>query len=313
MTIKHNYTATGVNNTEKQVSVDRWNESHRIVGDVPIEEDVVGGPPANPPSGTTSLYTRRLAGKQVLANKGPDFPEVLLQASLGGNKIGLWIPPGNSTTVPGVFGMAALTALGTATARNVATTNSLTRMTRVGYVSSATAGSLTGVREAILKHTTGGGGVGGFFIRYRFCVSDAAAVAGARMFIGLSASSAAPTNVNPATLLNVIGLVQLDSGTNFQFYNAGSTVGTPVDLGGIFNGATRSTDGYELCLYSSSINGGASYQVTKLSTGETVSGACDGNIPTNLTLLCHQLWRTNNTTALAVGLDICSIYVETDN
>jgi hypothetical protein len=29
-------------------------------------------------------------------------------------------------------------------------------------------------------------------------------------------------------------------------------------------------------------------------------------------LLCHQLWRTNNATALAVGLDICGIYIETD-
>lgn len=313
MTITHKYVATGVNNTEKQVSVDRWNEEHRVLGALPLEEDTVGGTPPTPPSQTLNLYTRRLGGRQVAVTKGPDFPEIMLQSNFGGNKVAVWVPPGNSTTVPGVLGMAALTALGTATARTVATTNSFTRMTRLGYVSAAAAGSLCGAREAAAKYTIGGGNMGGFFTRHRFCITDAAAVAGARMFVGLSASTGAPTNVEPNTLLNSIGLVQLSGSTNFYFYNAGTAVGTPVDLGSIFNATTRSADAYELIMYSSSIEGGLKYEVTKLSTGETIAGTADGNIPTNMTLLCHQLWRSNNATALAVGLDICSIYIETDS
>lgn len=313
MPITHKHQATGVNNTEKQVSVDRWNEGHKLLGAVPLEEDTVGGIPAAPPSLTLNLYTRRLGGRQVAVTRGPDFPEIMLQSNFGGNKVAVWVPPGNSTTVPGVFGMAALIATGTVTARTVATTNAFTRMTRLGYVSAVTPGSLAGGREALGKYTIGGGNVGGFFSRHRFCITDAAAVAGARMFIGLSASTGAPTNVEPTTLVNSVGLIQVSGSTNFQFYNAGATVGTPVDLGAIFNATTRSTDAYELIMYSSSIDGGLKYEVTKLSTGETIAGTADGNIPTNMTLLCHQLWRSNNATPLAVGLDICSIYIETDS
>ena len=68
----------------------------------------------------------------MAAQIGPSGLDTTLQANLGGNKVALWMPPGSSTTVPGVFGMAALTAVGTATARTVATTNLLSRMTRLG-------------------------------------------------------------------------------------------------------------------------------------------------------------------------------------
>ena len=78
-------------------------------------------------------------------------------ANLGGNKAAMWMPPGGSTAVPGVFGMAALTATGTATARTIGVANLLSRMTRLGFVSAATAGSLAGAREAVAKYTTGAG------------------------------------------------------------------------------------------------------------------------------------------------------------
>jgi hypothetical protein len=146
----------------------------------------------------------------MAAQIGPSGLDTTLQANLGGNKVALWMPPGGATTVPGVFGMAALTATGTATARTVATTNLLTRMTRLGYVSAATAGALAGAREAVAKFTTGAGpGLGGFFARYRFGISDAATVAGARMFVGLDALTAAPTNIDPSTKVNCVGVGQI--------------------------------------------------------------------------------------------------------
>lgn len=311
MGIKHNYIATGTNDGAEQVSVDRWNEGHVIDSELDIP---VIATPAAPADGTLSIYAKKIGGRTMLMQMGPSGLDTSFQPNLGGNKVALWMPPGNATTVPGVFGMAALTATGTATARNVATTNLLTRMTRLGYVSAATAGSLSGGREAAAKYTMGaGGGLGGFFYRTRFGVSDAAAVAGARMFVGLSAATGAPTNVEPNTLVNSIGVAQLSSSNNLQMYCSGATAGgNLVDLGANFPANTLSADAYELALFAPSSGGVVNYQVTRLTTGDVASGSFTTNLPLGTVLLCHQLWRTNNATALAVGLDIVGIYMETD-
>lgn len=309
MGLRHNYTATGVNDGAKQVSKDRWNEAHVIDQglDFPLNDA-----PATPAADNLHVFARKIGGRMMLAQKGPSGLDTALQPNLGGNKVALWMPPGNATTVPGVFGMAALTATGTATARTVATTNMLTRMTRLAYVSAATAGSLAGAREAAAKYTLGaGGGLGGFFARYRFGVSDAAAVSGARMFVGLSSATGAPTNVEPSTLTNSVGVAQLSGSSNLHIVFGGAAAGTPVDLGANFPANTLSADAYELSMFSPAA-GNLNWQVTRLNTGQVASGQITSGLPLGTTLLCHQLWRTNNATALAVGLDICGIYMETD-
>lgn len=312
MGLKHAYAATGTNDAGKQVSVDRWNADHVI--DAELDIPVLASDPAAPIDGFCNFYAKKIGGRTMLMQMGPSGLDTSLQPNLGGNKVALWMPPGNGTTVPGVFGMAALTATGTATARNVATTNLLTRMTRLAYVSAATAGSLAGGREAAAKFTTGAGaGMGGFFYRARFGVSDAAAVAGARMFVGLSASTAAPTNVEPNTLVNSIGLVQQSTSNNLMMYCSGAVAGgNLIDLGANFPANTLSADAYELALFAPASGGVVHYQVTRLNTGDKATGSINTNLPLNTVLLCHQLWRCNNATALAVGLDICGIYMETD-
>lgn len=306
MGIKHSYTATGTNDGAKQVSVTRWNEDHALVGELLLPVAT----PVSVPADNIAIYNRKLANRSMLSQMGPSGLDTTFQPNLGGNKVALWMPPGGSTTVPGVFGMAALTATGTATSRTVATTNILQRMTRLGYVSAATAGALAGAREAVAKYTTGAGsGMGGFFARYRFAISDAAAVAGARAFVGLSATTGAPTNVEPSTLLNALGVCRLSTSNNLHIYGAGASAGTAVDLGAGFP-ANNNAIAYELTLFSPAA-GGCHWQMTRLDTGATVSGTFAA-VPLGTVLLCHQLWCTNNATALAVALDICGIYIETD-
>lgn len=246
-----------------------------------------------------------------------------MQPLLARNKIGYWCPPGNAATVPGVLGFTAYTALGTATARSVATTNMFTRMRRLGYVSSATAGNFAGGRVAPAQITTGGTAgafaVGGFFKVIRFGTSDAATVAGARMFIGI-APAGAPTNVEPSTLLNSIGVGHGAADTNLKLFYGGSAAQTPIDLGANFPANTLSVDVYELALFCAPGSNVVNYQVTRLNTGHTATGTLNaGNLTTGVvvpaatTLMSYsQNWRCNNTTALAVGLDIFSDYIETD-
>ncbi len=276
--------------------------------------------PSVPVSGDLVVYSKAIAGRMMLKQIGHSGLHTALQPFLARNKVGYWNPPGNATTVPGVFGYTGLIAVGSLATRSIATTNVFTQMRRLGFVSSATAGSLASGRVAFAQVAIGNGsGVGGFYKICRFGCSDASTVAGARQFVGLSATTTAPTNVEPSTLTNVIGVGHGASDTNLLMYCGGSSAQTPVNLGANFPANTLSADPYELAIYSPSSDSTHVYwEVTRISTGDVATGTFTGvsgtDIPSPTTLLTYQYaWRCNNTTAKAVGLDIMSDYIETDN
>lgn len=268
-------------------------------------------------AGTMTFYAKALAGRMLPKFVGPSGLDSSLQPLLARNKVGYWAPSGNAATLPGVFGYTPLTPVGTATARNVATTNLFTRLRRLGYVSAATAGALASVRVPVAQVTTGGVAAGGFFKVTRFGISDAAAVAGARMFVGVSSSVAAPTNVEPSTLTNSIGVGHGAADTTLKLFYGGSAAQTPIDLGANFPANTRNVDAYELALFAQPSSSDVYYEVTRLNTGDVASGLLSsaGGVatPANTTLLSYMwAYRTNNATAAAVGLDLVSDYIETD-
>lgn len=273
--------------------------------------------PAAANSGELKVYSRKVAGRMLPAFIGFFGIDSLLQPFLGRNKIGYWNPPGNGTTVPGVVGFAAPTVTGfTAAARTVATTNIFTRLRRLGYGSAATAGSI-GFWLNSYQYTVGSPTtlLGGFTYVVRFGISDAAAVAGARMFMGMRASNT-PTNVEPSTLTNCIGVGHGASDTTMKLYYGGSAAQTPIDLGVNFPSNTRSEDPYELALFSPNNSGDVYWEVTNLKTGIATAGQIINTgatvLPTNTTLIGVWGYRTNNATALAVSLDVISAYIETD-
>lgn len=276
--------------------------------------------PAAPPAGSATLFLKTLAGQVMLAVMGPSGLDVSLQTSMARNDVGYWRPQGNSVVVPGVLGYTAPTIVGTPTVRNVAITNFYTRLCRLGYVSAATAGAFAESRVAVAQVTIGAGaGLGGFTKVTRFGISDAAAVAGARMFVGVSSNTAAATNVEPATLTNSIGVGHGAADTTLKLYFGGSAAQAPIDLGVNFPCNTLSVDAYELALFASTENGNVGWMVTRLNTGAVASGTLTAataglQLPLNTTLLSyHKAWRCNNATLLAVGLDIMSDYIETEN
>ena len=275
--------------------------------------------PGAAPAGKMRLYAHDIAGRMMPKFVGPSGLDSALQPFIARNKVGCWMPPGNANTVPGVFGFTAYTVVGTLTARNVAATNLFTRMRRLGIVGSSAAGNAAAARAAVAQITVGNGsGLGGFHKIIRFGISDAVLVSGARTFVGISSSTAAPTNVEPSTLTNCIGVGNGAADTNLKIYYGGSTAQTPIDLGANFPSNTVNTDVYELALFSPpSLNGVVYYEVTRLNTGHVASGILSGNpgviLPANTTLLSYaQIWRNNNATAAAAALDIMSDYIETD-
>ena len=273
--------------------------------------------PAAPATDVLNLFAGRKANRMMPRFMGPNGLDVTLQPSIFSNKIGRWNPPGNATTVPGVDGFTAPTALGTATARNVASTNMATRSRRLGYVSAATAAAICGHYNTVSQFTIGAtGGIGGFFAVARFVPSDAATVAGAHMFVGLRNAVAAATSVDPATLTNIAG-VGCTAGSNLKIYYGGSAAQTAIDLGANFPSGGLSTDLYELALFAPPATQVIYYQVTRLNTGHVATGTLTGTvgtaIPAATTFLGPVAWRANGATALAVGIDVVSWYVETNN
>ena len=301
-----------------------WDQSTNTLavgGSTPsVQVGAILGSPANPPANTVGIFGRQVSGRMMAAQIDPAGLTTSLQPLLARNKVGYWNPAGNATTVPGVFGITAPTVVGTATARNVATTNLATRMRRIGYVSSATAGSLAEARVAVAQFSCGSGSNdgSGFFFVTRWVPSDAATVAGERNFVGLMNSTAAATNVEPNTLTNCVGIAQLSTdATQLYMVHGGTSAQTAVALGTNFPGATLSTVAYELAIFApNSVANTFYYQVTNITTGQTTSGTINGTaaqVPVSSVLLAPRQWATNNATALAVGFDVCSIYIETDN
>lgn len=274
--------------------------------------------PVNPGAGKVNLFGRSVAGRIMPAFMGPSGLDSTLQPNLARNKVGYWAPPGNAATLPGVFGFTAPTTTGfTATARNVATTNLFTRMRRLGFVTAATAGTVGQFRVAVSQFTIGNGaGLGGFHYITRFGISDPATVADARMFMGLGVGTTTPTNVEPSTLVNCVGIGHGATDANLKLFYGGSAAQTPIDLGANFPKNTLSVDMYELALFASPNPQTIQYEVTRLNTGHVATGTLSGTVGTQIpaaaTLLAPWGYRTNNASALAVGIDVASCYIETD-
>lgn len=283
-----------------------------------ITYDDLTGAPSAPATGAMIEWAQLFAGRQMPWFQNPFGQSSMVQPSQARTKIGMWSPPGNATTLPAVHAYTALTTVGTVTARNVATTNMFTRARRLGLVSAAGAGSLTSARQAVAQYTVGAGsGIGGFMKVIRFGISDAAAVGTARMFVGMSSGTGAPTNVEPSTLTNVVGVGHGAADTNLKIFYGGSAAQTAINLGANFPTNTLNTDLYELALYSSPSSADVHYQVTRLNTGNVATGTLANGggvaLPSTTTLITATwLYRTNNATALAVGIDIVSDYIESD-
>lgn len=298
---------------------------YNVARNVGIDGESLWLAPSNysaPPARGLNIFGREYGppngGRSMLAVVGPSGMDYPLQPALWRQGVALWRPPGNATTVPGVFGFNAPTAGGTATARNVATTNALTRTKRLGYVSSTTAGNYGGHYSTQAQYTVGTGSIGGFMYSCRFGVSDATLQTVARTFVGVSSSVSAPFNVDPATLTNSIGIGHTASDTTWYIYYGGSAAQTRISLGANF--PINNTDLIDITLWSPpNQNGVVFYHVTRITattqyetSGKLGPGTAGTTLPANSTLLAHRAWRHNNTAAAAVGIDIASIYWETD-
>ena len=272
--------------------------------------------PAAPAADGLKLFGKKRGGRMMAAMIGPNGIDASLQPHSGMNAVSKWQPGGNSTTITAV-GDAALTATGTATAANVATTNRHTYMRRLEYlVTTAATTAVAGFRAAAAKWGIGGAaaGDGGFHMICRWGPATGVATSTSRAFVGLASVTTAPTDVEPSTITNIFGMGWDAADTNIQLMYRGAGAVTKVDLGASFPVPTADrTKVYELALFSPpGTTQSVSYEITDLATGAVATGTITTNLPAAATFLAPRGWMSVGGTSSVIGIALMNLYIETD-
>ena len=307
----------GGNTTEVQ-----YNNGGALAGaaDVEIEGGQLRLPaiavPAAPAADGLKLFGKKRGGRMMVAIIGPNGIDASLQPHSGMNAVAKWQPDGNSTTITAV-GAAALTATGTATAANVATTNRHTYMRRLEYlVTVAATTAVAGFRAAAAKWGIGGAaaGDGGFHYVCRWGPATGVATATSRAFVGMASVTTAPTDVEPSTITNTFGMGWDAADTNIQLMYRGAGAANKVDLGASFPVPTADrTKVYEIALFSPpGTTQSVSYEITDLATGAVATGTITTNLPAAATFLAPRGWMSVGGTSSVVGIALMNLYIETD-
>lgn len=293
-----------------------WNAAH-VIGEDGLTLPPNVSIPVISNNNDIAIINLPFATRPVLAAKSLGLGRASrLQTALGDYNGAAWLPIGGVSAAHTTLGSSPLTVTGgTATTRAVAATNILTRLRRLGHVSVATAGAIMTCTNTTPFVTTGTGTLGGFFFEATFVNSNAATVAGDRMWVGISNRTVAFTNVEPNTLTNGVGLAKLSTSNNLHLTYGGSVAQTAIDLGVNFPAAGLSTDAYRFIIYSPQSPADKLFWfVERIGTAFVASGELTGvvgtAIPANNTLMGFRFFKTNNATALAVGLDIGGVVLE---
>ena len=214
------------------------------------------------------------------------------------------LPRFGATTLDGVGGTMSTT--GTATAATWATTNAHTRTHRVDYlVTTAATTAVAGVRSsnpgAVYTRSTAAG-FGGFKITSTAGPATGVATATHRFFVGVTASTSAPTDVEPSSMVNMVGFGWDAADTTSQIYcNDGTGTATKVSTGWAVPTTDRAAM-YRVGISCVPDSASLSCIVTDLVTALTVSGTLTTDIPAGTTALTPRAYASVGGTSSVVGL-----------
>lgn len=198
---------------------------------------------------------------------------------------------------------------GTLNLVNPSASNLFTQSSRVKYTSGAGVGSSTGVNGSCLFLWRGNSSSqGGFYLEMRFGIETFQT--GSRGFAGLYSSASVIGNVNPSTLLNIVGAGWDASETTMRIMsNDGTGAATRTDLGENFPVNSGQTM-YELILSAEPNGSEIKYRVENLNSGQIASGTLSSDLPSNASFMTPHLWYNNGATAAAVEMAMMGMYCE---
>jgi hypothetical protein len=274
--------------------------------------------PATPSTGRTTIYS---FDQDSFFSPHLDFPRFKRD---DGRVIDL-MPDGRHVIETNWYGLGPIiyangfsaTATGTLVAVTEGNTNIYTQTRKVEAVATASTTAVAGMRANSNTVTIGSpvANVGGFYIDSIGIHSSATSITTSRFFMGVASSTVAPTDVEPSSIANIIGLGYDAADTNIQIMYRGAGAVTKIDLGASF--VVPSVDKielYRLQLFSPpGTTQSVKYKVTKLSDGTTASGTLTTNLPTNTTYLGYRIWSSVGGTSSVTGVSLnrmqCLTYV----
>lgn len=276
--------------------------------------NIAEGITASTPAAGVTLFTRVIANRRVPAYEPPSGVDSILQPFFGRNAVGAFrAHPGGT----GLTGMGlTLSATGTATATAPASTNLATSTVAVEFaVTTAATSAVGGFRVAtaasgLTMWRGNAANLGGFTMICRFR-SMRAWPSTQRCFVGLSSLTAAPTDVQPSSLTNMMGVGHDAADTNwFIMYNDGTATATKVDTG--IARPTADNQLLEIIIYCKPNDTTVYFQFTELVAGTTFSTSTTTDIPASTQFLSPRGYKSVGGTSSTVGLGVVSLYTEAD-
>jgi hypothetical protein len=262
---------------------------------------------------TLTIYDSKIGGRNMIGMMDPTGLGNIIQTHVARNGVSWWSTAGNSTTIIAT-GNQALTATGTATAANIATTNIQTRMKRLEYlVTTAATTAIAGFRGPALQWWMGNAAnSGGFHYICRFGPATGVATTTSRLFVGMSNVTTAPTDIEPSTQTNFFGVGYDAADATFQFMQNAAVTTTKTSLTGFTVPTVDRTSMYELAMFCAPNSTTLTYTFTDLNTGASISGTATANLPAVNTLLAPRGWCSAGGTSSVIGIALSSLYIETD-
>ena len=291
-------------------------------GGVTLDDDnaltipAVTAEPGSPPSGSMVFFATSRASQPWPAFKTSASAEPHpLQPLIANGNYALFMPA-VGTTVTNI-GMSPATA-GTATGLNVGAGSRLNRMKRISYrVTTAATTAVASWRNNASQLTIGGGNAweGGFWGVMHGGPDTGVTNTSHRFFMGLG-DTTAPTDVNPSTLLRIVGIGYDAADTQVQFMrNDGTGTATKTALGASFpKPATDSTASYRLRFYSPpGSTQSLSYEVENLANGAIASGTVTTDLPATTDFIAPKLYTSVGGVSAVTGVAIGPIMFQTED
>jgi hypothetical protein len=211
------------------------------------------------------------------------------------NQYAFILPNDGATTYSSQRGGGTLTNIGT-----VSTVSE--QPVSILYTTPSTASSVAGIYGSPFSTQIGTNFEFEYIHKFRINTNNAAQ----RFFAGISAaySGVAPTNVEPTTQINSIGVAKLQATANLYFiWNDASGIASSLDLGSGFLG-TETSSTYKLRIYKISGVASINLELTKIvnSTGATTVTSLNitSDYNTGISTYYPLIWMGNNTAASGV-------------
>lgn len=279
-------------------------------GNLNIQED---GTVASPSNGVT-LFTKSNTGRRMLGQQDVSGDSYRYQPSNVDKTIRYMQALGGNTSTTYALGITA-GVTGSSGAVALGTGSYFAQINRLSINTAASSGASATLRNnGLIVYRGNASGRGGFFFTSRGGIGSASSNATLRWWTGLYGTNSAIGNVEPDTLLDMVGFGINAGETTIRFYtNDGAGTASRTDLGAKFPANALSTDMYTFEIWCAPNASEIFWRCTRENTGDVASGSVSSNLPTNTVFMHPQAWINTGTTATGCSWHFSKITLESNN